>query len=59
MSAPVNAWKQKGRVFIWRYPPHKKKHEGWHFTAEDDACESLIHLIHAMRSEPQPSHRTI
>lgn len=59
MSEVVNAWKQKGRVFIWRYPPHKKTHEGWHLTAEDDACDSLIELLNAMRSTPRSSRRTV
>lgn len=59
MSTAVNSWKQAGRLFLWRYPPLRKKHAGWHLTAEDEACDSLIALIEAMRAERQDSRRTI
>ena len=60
MTSPVHSWKQAGRVFVWRYPPHKKKkRRGWHFTCEDAACDSLVELISAMRAEAEPSRRSI
>lgn len=59
MSDPVNAWKQAGRVYLWRYSPHHTKRQGWHFTAEDDACDSLIELVEAMRGVAQIRRRTI
>lgn len=59
MIDPVNAWKQAGRVYLWRYPPHLKKRQGWHFTAEDDACDSLVQLVEAMRSVAEIRRRTI
>jgi hypothetical protein len=55
----VNAWKQVGRVFLWRYPPHLRKHSGWHFTAEDNACESLVKLLETMRLATFDKRRTI
>lgn len=59
MSDAVNRWKQMGRIFLWRYPRHRKKHEGWHFTAEEIACDQLIILIDAMRKASGETHRTI
>lgn len=59
MSDPVNAWKQVGRVFLWRYPAHLSKRRGWHFTAEEDACDSLIQLVESMRSVAEVRRRTI
>lgn len=59
MSSAVNSWKQAGRLFLWRYPALRKTHAGWHLTAEDDACDSLIALIEAMRTEREASRRTI
>ena len=59
MTSSVHAWKQAGKVFVWRYPPHQKKHKGWHFTCQDAACDNLTQLIEAMRTEAQPSRRSI
>jgi hypothetical protein len=59
MSNPVHAWQQTGRVFAWRYPPHKKKHYGWHITADHAACDSLVKLVTSMRAEAQSSRRTV
>ena len=59
MKSAVHSWKQDGRAFIWRYPPHKKKFWGWHFTCDDAACDSLAELIEAMRTEAEPTRRTI
>lgn len=59
MTSAVHSWKQAGRAFVWRYPPHKTKHRGWHFTCENAACDSLTKLIEAMRTEAQPSRRSI
>lgn len=59
MSDPVNAWKQTGRVYLWRYPTHLVKRHGWHFTAEHAACDGLVELIEAMRSVAESRRRTI
>jgi hypothetical protein len=59
MSDPVNAWKQTGRVYLWRYPQHLTKRQGWHFTAEDEACDSLTQLVEAMRRVAETRRRTI
>ena len=55
----VSAWKQVGLVYLWRYPHSSKKREGWHLTAEEAACASLIELIEAMRDAGRDSRRTI
>lgn len=59
MPTAVNDWKQQGRVFVWRYPPHRRKHEGWHLTADAGGCDSLARLIEAMRAAPRPTRRTV
>ena len=59
MTSAVHSWKQAGRVFVWRYPTHKKKHRGWHFTCDDKACDSLTLLVRAMQAEIEPSRRSI
>jgi hypothetical protein len=55
----INEWKQRGDVFVWRYPPVRKKYAGWHLTAEDAACDALISLLTGMRQAASSTRRTI
>jgi hypothetical protein len=59
MSEAVNNWKQSGSVYLWRYKSDRVKHAGWHFTADDDACECLIDLLDAMAAVSDATHRSL
>ncbi|MBY0520467.1 MAG: hypothetical protein K2P79_08590 [Sphingomonas sp.] len=34
-------------------------YDGWHFTADEDGCSSLIRLLDALASATEPAHRTL
>jgi hypothetical protein len=55
----VNAWKQRGVVFLWRYVENERNYAGWHFTADAEGAASLCELLRAMASHPTSSHRTL
>ena len=55
----VNAWKQRGVVFLWRYVENERNYPGWHFTTDAEGAASLCDLLKAMGSHPTSSHRTL
>src|SRR5438105_1048742 len=57
--SPVQAWKQRGLVFLWRYLENERNYPGWHFTADDLGATSFCELLRAMGSFAVPSHRTL
>ena len=60
MSDPtVEKWKQKGQIWIWRYPGRSKHYEGLHFTADSVACKSLKDLFHIMKVAKWPSTKVL
>lgn len=42
------AWKQSGRVSMWRYTEHARHFTGWHFNADEPGCLSILALIDAL-----------
>ena len=44
----VDRWMQRGRVFLWSYAGNPRNFCGWHITADDAGCESLLLLIDLM-----------
>lgn len=60
MPDPVVArWKQKGRVHLWRYKQPSKNNSGWHLTADEAGCESVLDLLELMASARWPSRHSI
>jgi hypothetical protein len=52
------AWKQAGRICLWRYTEFKRKFDGWHLTADEAGAQSLVALLRALAHEPG-AHRTV
>lgn len=44
----AHAWKQSGRISMWRYTEHARHFPGWHFTADEPGCLSMLALIDAL-----------
>lgn len=60
MSDPsVTRWRQRGRVYLWRYKENTRNYPGWHMTADHEACTSLVELIDAMQVARWPSNATV
>lgn len=53
----VAKWKQHGYAYLWRYK--SKRHAGWHFTADDQACHALLDLFDRMINAQYSSQQTI
>ncbi|MHA6717821.1 hypothetical protein ACX40Y_00060 [Sphingomonas sp. RS6] len=59
MTLDTVAWRQAGRLYIWRYAPLHRRRRGWHFHADSAACQSLVGLIDCMIGQGEPRHRTM
>lgn len=59
MEEAVGSWQQKGRISLWRYRKAPKMYRGWHFTADQEGCASLIELFSILSKATSPAHRTI
>jgi hypothetical protein len=59
MDRPSHAWKQRGRVSIWRYVESTHNFPGWHFTADEEGAESLALLVSAFEAEAPGASRAI
>jgi hypothetical protein len=58
MSDPaVSKWKQHGKVYLWRYRQPSRHWVGWHMTADDPGCESLLNLLGQMKAAQWPSQQ--
>jgi hypothetical protein len=56
MADPLIAkWKTAGAVFVWRYREKRRNYPGWHMTADDHACDSLVDLFDRFRRARFPS----
>jgi hypothetical protein len=60
MSDPaVNKWKQHGKVYLWRYRQPSPNWAGWHMTADDPGCESVLDLLARMKTAQWPSQQSL
>ncbi len=48
--SPVNAWRQSGRVSLWRYTENERNYPGWNLNADAAGCRSLLELLDALTS---------
>lgn len=58
MDEAVSAWRQEGRLFVWRYPNPRKGWSGWHFTGDPVGCRSIRNLLDRIHGG-EPCHRTL
>ncbi|HEV2915068.1 MAG TPA: hypothetical protein VGX92_17455 [Pyrinomonadaceae bacterium] len=55
----VEKWKQKGRLYLWHYLEHTRNYPGWHLTADDACCRSLVDLIERMSAARWSSQKSL
>lgn len=46
-----NAWKQSGRISLWRYTENQRNYPGWHLNADDAGCQSFAALLEALATD--------
>ena len=54
----ANAWRQSGRISLWRYIENERNYPGWHFNADIAGCQSFEELLNALATDGSGS-RTI
>lgn len=59
MEQSLTSWTQEGRASIWRYRKAPRMYGGWHFTADEAGCASLIRLCNILEGATEPAHRTV
>ncbi len=47
----VIAWKQSGRISLWRYTENERNYPGWNLNADSVGCKSLLELVDALVAE--------
>ena len=52
-------WRQRGTISLWRYLENTRNYPGWHFTADDAGCASMLALLDALFLDPAGSTRTL
>jgi len=55
----VSRWQQKGCVHLWRYKQTSKNNSGWHLTADEAGCDSVLQLLEMMADARWPSRHAI
>jgi len=51
MSNPEIAhWRQRGNVYLWRFPTDVRNYPGWQCTADAEGCRSLVEMLTIMAS---------
>jgi hypothetical protein len=47
----ANAWKQTGRISLWRYTENERNYPGWHLNGDEAGCRSLAKLLDALAAD--------
>lgn len=55
----IDDWRQQGRIYLWRYPPTRTRHAGWHVTTDTTGSGSIVDLLDRMERAGQPIWRTL
>jgi len=55
----VNKWVQRGCIYLWRHAGNPRNYCGWHMTADDAGCRSLLDLLDIIRDAQYAAKRTI
>jgi hypothetical protein len=48
----TGAWRQSGRISLWRYCENARNYSGWQINADAQGCTSLIDLLDALPQLP-------
>lgn len=59
MSDAWSTWQQRGVVSLWRYANPSHSYAGWHLSADDAGCRSLLDLLAVLSTSPAGAYRTI
>ena len=54
-----HSWKQQGSISLWRYTENERNFRGWHLSADESGCRSLVDLIEALAADGAPASRSI
>jgi len=46
----LESWRQKGSLALWQYTENRGNYPGWHLSADDAGCVSLVVLLDLFRS---------
>ena len=52
-------WRQRGTISLWRYLDNTRSFPGWHFSADDAGCASMLALLDALFLDPEGTTRTL
>jgi hypothetical protein len=55
----VDAWKQRGSLYLWRYLDNVRNYPGWHFAATAEGYVSLSSLLKVFSATSTCSYRTL
>jgi hypothetical protein len=55
----VDAWRQSGRLFFWRFTENVRDFPGWHFMVDAAGSISLASLLRALSRSATSSIRTV
>jgi len=55
----VNGWNQSGHVYAWRYPDIRRSFKGWHMTADDAGCASIVDLLDRLVAAGMVQYRSV
>ncbi|GJM08357.1 MAG: hypothetical protein DHS20C11_06330 [Lysobacteraceae bacterium] len=56
---PVFAWRQKGKIYLWRYEGNEKNYPGYHFATNKSGLASFRVLLGALLEAKLGANRTI
>jgi hypothetical protein len=60
MTDPIlNKWKQKGKLYLWKYKQNTQNYPGWHLNANKEGVKSLLELFGLMKDAKYSCDRTL
>jgi hypothetical protein len=55
----IYRWQQEGTISLWHYRVNTRSFRGWHLSADDAGCRSLLSLVDALVAAPPGTMRTV
>ncbi len=59
IAAKSYRWRQRGTMSMWRYLENTRNYPGWHFSADDAGCASMLALLDVLFLDPAGTTRTL
>jgi hypothetical protein len=59
MDQSIEKYDLKGNFYIWQYKERNLQRKCWNFTADNEACDSLLRLIGLMEQSEFSSKKSI